>query len=88
MDPKAITPGALDTWGKLSPKSTRTWVWKLTLSLAVLIAPWFLIPWRYALLYVLLVWAIENGIKDTVPEIVALAKQEIVGAQSEIPRMP
>jgi len=77
MDPRSITPGALDTWAKLSPKSAGRWMWKLALSLAVLIAPWFLIPWRYAILYVLLVWAIENAIRDAVPEIVALTKQEL-----------
>lgn len=78
MDPKNISAEALDTWGKLSPKSTRRWMWKLALSLAVLVAPWFLIPWRYAVLYVLLVWAIENAISDAVPAIVALTKQELI----------
>jgi len=77
METKDITPGALDTWGRLSPRSYRKWVLKLVLTLACLVMPWFLIPWRYALLYVLLVWAIENSISDAIPVIVALTKQEI-----------
>jgi len=83
MDSKSITPGALNTWAKLSPKSPRTWVWKLTLSLASLIAPWFLVSWRFALLYVILILATQNAIKDAVPEIVALAKQELSGADAQ-----
>jgi len=84
MDQKDITPDALDTWGKLAPKSFRTWMFKLTLTVACLVAPWFLIQWRYALLYVLLVWAIENSIKDAIPVIVALAKQELVGTPGKL----
>lgn len=79
MEPRDITPEALDTWGKLSPKSARTWMLKVALTVACLAAPWFLIQWRYALLYVLLILAIENSIRDAIPVIVALAKQELVG---------
>jgi hypothetical protein len=79
MEPRDITPEALDTWGKLSPKSVRTWMLKLALTVACLAAPWFLMQWRYALLYVLLILAIENSIRDAIPVIVALAKQELIG---------
>jgi hypothetical protein len=84
MDTKDITPGALDTWGRLSPKSFRTWAFKLALTLAYLFVPWFLIPWRYALLYVLLIWAIQNSIRDANPVIVALAKQELDGTGAKV----
>jgi uncharacterized membrane protein len=84
MDPKDITPGALDTWGKLAPKSLRTWMLKLALTVACLVAPWFLIQWRYALLYVLLIWAIENSIRDAIPVIVALAKQELPATSGRV----
>ncbi len=76
-----ISPQAVETWAKLSPKSTFAWVIKLAVVLAVYLAPWFLIPWRYALLYVLLALFTNNVTKDVVPEIVALVKQEL--AQSE-----
>jgi hypothetical protein len=72
-----ISPQSLETWGRLSPKSTFTWMRKLAVLLAVLLAPWFLAPWRYALLYVLLALFIQNETEEVIPIIVALVKQEL-----------
>ena len=72
-----ISKQAQETWGRLSPRSTFAWVRKLVVLLAVLLAPWFLIPWRYALLYVLLTLFITNETEEVVPIIVGLVKQEL-----------
>lgn len=72
-----ISKQAQETWGRLSPKSTFAWIRKLVVLLAVLFAPWFLIPWRYALLYVLLTLFITNETEEVVPIVVALVKQEL-----------
>ena len=70
-----ISPEALETWGKLAPKSFLAWVRKLLILLAVFLAPWALVPWRYAILYTLLILFISNEISDAIPVIVALAQQ-------------
>lgn len=44
-----ITPEALETFGKLAPKSTFALIRKFVVLLGVLALPWFLIPWQYAL---------------------------------------
>ena len=75
-----ISPEALETWGRLAPKSAFAWTRKLLLVVGVLILPWFLLPWRFAVLYLLLAFYFGNEIQDAIPVIVALAKQELVGS--------
>jgi hypothetical protein len=75
-----ISPGALETWGKLAPKSTFAWIRKIVVVLSVLVLPWFLLSWQHALLYVLLTLYITNEATEAIPVIVALAKQELLGS--------
>lgn len=72
-----ISAGALETWAKYSPKTFRAWAFKIVLFLAVWIFPWFVLSWKYAVLYILAVKAISNDISEAVPMIVALVKQEL-----------
>jgi hypothetical protein len=74
-----ISPEALETWGRLAPKSALSWIRKLALVLGVLVLPWFLIPWRYSVLYILLAFYVGNETEDAIPAIVALTKQELTG---------
>jgi hypothetical protein len=74
-----VSPEALATFGKLAPKSTLAWIRKIVVVLGVLVLPWFLLPWQYALLYVLLTLYITNEAAEAIPVIVALAKQELLG---------
>jgi hypothetical protein len=73
-----ISAEASETYGRLSPKTTYQWIRRLVVLVAVLLAPWFLIPWRYALLYVLLALYIMDEVDGVGPIIVALAKQELM----------
>lgn len=77
MQIKDISEETLSTWGRLSPKSSIAWVKKIALLLSVLILPWAFLPWRFALLYVLIALFISNEVEDAVPVIVALTKQEL-----------
>lgn len=73
-----ISPVALETYGRLAPKSTIAWLRKLALLMAVFVLPWFLLPWRFALLYLLLALYVTNESADAIPVIVALTKQELL----------
>lgn len=73
-----ISPGALKTFGKLPPKSTFVLIRKFVVLLGVLVLPWFLIPWQYALLYFLLALYITNEAAEAIPVIVAPTKQELL----------
>lgn len=72
-----LSDDTLSTWGRLSPKSSTAYIKKILLLLSVLIVPWLLLPWRYALLYVLIAFFISNEIEEAVPVVVALTKQEL-----------
>ena len=76
-----ISRASLETWGWWSPKSPYAWFRKLAVFLSVLIVPWFLIPWRYALLYVLLTLFVTDEVENVIPIIVAAAKQEIASTR-------